>query len=343
MFTALTGDSFLCVTLFYDRRYFMQDRSVLQQLEELPYLAPYIDLIKTSIRMDVFSSLTKPLTPSELAQEKGWHEGNTAYLLGALASVGFLKKEGDAFVNAEETRKYLVKGRPEYMGDFILFVSDSEMGLPLDLENKVRNGLGELQMPQGENAVDFEAFGESLRIGQDGYRRIEFLDLIRSLPEYENIHSVLDAGCSAGLLGLTVIGDRADRTGVLLDQIPASLIEANIRSYGLEGRVKAVNGDLLTDSIGEGYDLILAIGVLSFVKQDLQGVLRKFFGALNPRGVLVCVSEGIERDTSGPWDMVMGYLPYYLRGMPFALLKNEVADAAKEAGFINAENETWKM
>lgn len=251
----------------------MQDRSVLQQLEELPYLAPYIDLIKTSIRMDVFSSLTKPLTPSELAQEKGWHEGNTAYLLGALASVGFLKKEGDAFVNAEETRKYLVKGR----------------------------------------------------------------------PEYENIHSVLDAGCSAGLLGLTVIGDRADRTGVLLDQIPASLIEANIRSYGLEGRVKAVNGDLLTDSIGEGYDLILAIGVLSFVKQDLQGVLRKFFGALNPRGVLVCVSEGIERDTSGPWDMVMGYLPYYLRGMPFALLKNEVADAAKEAGFINAENETRQM
>lgn len=321
----------------------MQDRSVLQQLEVLPYLTPYIDLIKTSIRMDVFSSLTKPVTASQLAQQKGWHEGNTAYLLGALTSIGFLKKEEAAFVNAEETQKYLVRGTPEYMGDFILFVSDSEMGMPLDLEDKVKNGPGEVQMPQGDGEVDFEAFGESLRIGQDGYRRLELLELIRSLPEYENIYSVLDAGCSAGLLGLTIIGDKAERNGVLYDQVPSSLIEANIKAYGLEKRVKAVNGNLLSDPIGEGYDLILAIGVLSFVKQDLGGVLGKFYEALNPGGILVCISEGIERDTTGPWDMVMGYLPYYLRGMPFALLKDEVADAAESAGFMIAEKQTRQM
>ncbi len=321
----------------------MQEKRVLQQLEELPYLAPYIELIKTAIRMDVFSALTKPMTAAELAQKRGWHAENTAYLLGALVSIGFLTKEGSVFVNAEETQKYLVKGKPEYMGDFVLFVSDSEMGMPLDLENKVKNGPGEIQMPQNEGDIDFEAFGQSLRLGQDGYRRLEFLDLIRTLPEYENIRSVLDAGCSAGLLGLTIIGDRPERKGVLYDQIPVALIEANIRKYGLEDRVKAANGNLLTDPIGEGYDLILAIGVLSFVKQDLQLVLRKFYKALNPGGVLVCISEGIEHDVSGPWDMVMGYLPYYLRGMPFALLKDEVADAAEKEGFIKAEKQTRRM
>ena len=321
----------------------MQDKSVLRQLEELPYLAPYIDLIKTSIRIDVFSSLTEPLTPSELAAKRGWHEGNTAYLLGALTSIGFLRKEEAAFVNADETQRFLVKGTPEYMGEFILFVSDSETGIPLDLECKVKSGPGEDQMPQSDGTVDFEAFGESLRAGQDGYRRLELLNLIRSLPEYDSIHSVLDAGCSAGLLGLTVIGDKEERTGVLYDQVPPELIEANVKAYGLEGRAKAVKGNLLTDPIGEGYDLILAIGVLSFVKQDLRGVLRKFYESLNPGGILVCISEGIEKDVTGPWDMVMGYLPYYLRGMPFALLKNEVADAAESEGFVKAEKRTLQM
>ncbi len=321
----------------------MQKKSVLQQLEELPYLMPYIDLIKTSIRMDVFSELTKPMTAAELALKRGWNEGNTSYLLGALASIGFLIKEENAFVNAQETQRYLVKGKPEYMGKFILFVSDSEVGMPLDLENKVKNGPGVMQMPQSEGEVDFEAFGDSLRLGQDGYRRLELLDLLRALPGYESIRSVFDAGCSAGLLGLTVIGDRPERKGVLYDQVPAVIIEESIRSFGLENRVKAVNGNLLTDSIGEGYDLILAIGVLSFVKQDLQGVLRKFYKALNPGGTLVCISEGIEHDTSGPWDMVMGYLPYYLRGMPFALLKDEVADAAEKEGFIKVQKQTRQM
>ncbi len=317
--------------------------NVLLQLEQLPYLAPYLDLVRTSIRMDVFSSLTVPVTPEALAVRRGWHAGNTAFLLGALTSIGFLEKDGETFVNTAETQKYLVKGKPEYMGDFILFVSNSEMGMPMDLENKVVHGPGEMQVPPGQTDVDFEAFGESLRLGQDGYRRIEFLELMRSLPGYEKIHHILDAGCSAGLLGLTLIGDRPDRKGVLFDQVPERLIETNIEKYGLQGRAAAKCGNLLTDPVGSGYDLVLAIGVLSFVKQDLTGVLRKFYDALEPGGRLICISEGIEKDITGPWDMVLGYLPYYLRGMPFALVRDEAASAATSVGFIHEEKRTMQM
>ncbi len=85
----------------------MKEKSVLRQLEELPYLMPYIDLVKSSIRMDVFSELTQPRTAAELALKRGWHEGNTAYMLGALVSIGFLRKEGSAFVDTEGPLKPL--------------------------------------------------------------------------------------------------------------------------------------------------------------------------------------------------------------------------------------------
>lgn len=44
-------------------------------------------------------------------------------------------------------------------------------------------------------------------------------------------------------------------------------------------------------------------------------------------------SEGIAPDYTGPWDMTLGYLPYYMQGMDMGVLKNEVSDAAAQIGF----------
>lgn len=44
-------------------------------------------------------------------------------------------------------------------------------------------------------------------------------------------------------------------------------------------------------------------------------------------------SEGIAPDHTGPWDMTLGYLPYYMQGMDMGVLKNEVSDAAAQMGF----------
>ena len=42
--------------------------------------------------------------------------------------------------------------------------------------------------------------------------------------------------------------------------------------------------------------------------------MKKLYKAMNPGGVLLCYSEGIERDGSGPWDMMLGWLPYNMQG-----------------------------
>ena len=61
---------------------------------------------------------------------------------------------------------------------------------------------------------------------------------------------------------------------------------------------------------------------------------------MNPGGVLLCYSEGIERDGSGPWDMMLGWLPYNMQGYDLGLKKNEIAEAAMAAGFRSAEKRT---
>ena len=152
---------------------------------------------------------------------------------------------------------------------------------------------------------------------------------------------MLDIGCNAGLLGLAVIADMPERKGVLFDKPPlCPVIEGSIAQMGLQGRALARGGDFMTDELGGGYDLILAVSVMLFAKGDLPAFLKKLYDALAPGGIVVSIGEGIQTDFSGPWDMVMGYLPYWLQGMDLAVRKGEIEAAAKEAGFRETETRT---
>ena len=57
-----------------------------------------------------------------------------------------------------------------------------------------------------------------------GLRQKELVDLVRELPENDSIHKILDVGCATGMLGLAVVGDAKDRTGVFFDRFPAQII-----------------------------------------------------------------------------------------------------------------------
>ena len=318
----------------------MNRETVWTQLTKLPFLQLYTKLVNAAMQMDVFSQLTEPVSAKDLAARMGWHEANTGYLLSGLAAIGFIEKDGALYRNSREADRYLVKGRPEYLGGFMLYYGMNEGAMPMDVAKLVAEGPQPMQQQAMDEQLDFAAMGAMLRQAQEGYRQQELLRIVRALPEDGRIQRVLDMGCATGLLGLAVIGDRPGRTGVLFDQLPAALIEESIRAAGLTGRAQAVSGNFMADGLGGGYDLILAVSVMLFAKGNMEALLKKCYDALNPGGVMLVVSEGIAADMTGPWDMVLGYLPHYFQGMDMGVMRDEVADAARRAGFSNLEKRT---
>ena len=311
--------------------------NIYEQLTALPYLTAYQQLIQGAIELDVFSNLEKPITTKELSKKMNWNEGNTFNLLKGLYSLGYLDRRGDKFCNMPETSKYLVKGKPAYMGSMLAFFCNNQ-GMSLgNVAQQVKEG--PKPQEQTQQSMDFAAYGDAMRDAQSGIRQYELLEILRSLPEYKSIHRILDLGCGAGCLGIAAIQDVSNRTGVLFDRPDMqSLIEESIELSNMQDSVSVKTGDFINDDIGGGYDLILCSSIMLFAIAGGANFFAKLKKALNPGGVVVCLNEGIEPDYSGPWDMILGYMAFNLQGMPIGVIKGQIADAAKSGGFHSVEN-----
>ena len=72
----------------------------------------------------------------------GRNEDNTRYFLDALYCLGFIWKRDGMYCNCRETDRYLVKGRPEYIGGHLAFNCAEECMGCRDIKRLVEDGPG---------------------------------------------------------------------------------------------------------------------------------------------------------------------------------------------------------
>ena len=107
----------------------------------------------------------------------------------------------------------------------------------------------------------------------------------------------------------------------------------NVRDYDISDRVSCLPRNYLTDSIGEGYDFILASMTLNLALPSFDALMSKIYAALNPGGVFVAISDGRYDEGTKPMEMVLCMLLSDLSGQSMAIKEGFIADALIKAGF----------
>jgi SAM-dependent methyltransferase len=237
--------------------------------------------LHAALRLDVFTVLGEgSRRAAAVAETIGADPRATETLLNALTAMGLIIKRGETFSNTPESRTFLVKGAPEYVGFLILHhhhlvpawsrLSDAvQGGKPVRKKRRSKREIESFLMGMFNQAM---AIAPNLALTIDLSERRHLLDLGGGPGTYAVHFCLANPGLEATVMDLSSTRPYALKT---------------IERFGLGGRIRFKAGNGLKDDLGGPYDAAWLSHLLhSLGPEECREVIKKVVSALTPGGIL---------------------------------------------------------
>ncbi len=295
------------------------------QIREIAYAFQESRVLLTAFELDIFSVLDgHMLTADEVAKKISADTRASERLMNALCGMGLLRKVKGKFYNTETASKYLVKGKPEFMGG--LFHTNNLWDTWSYLTESVITGTstkGDQNKKERENWV--ESFIAAMH-----YRGTKQAKLIAMMIDLKDVKKVLDVGGGSGAFSMGFVERKPEIHAVVFDLphvIP--ITKKYVEQAGFSDKFSYVKGNYLKDDFGSGYDLILLSAIVHINSyEENKNLIKKCAGALNPKGIIVINDFVMSEDRTEPY-----------QGALFAL--NMLVGTACGDTYTEAEMREW--
>ena len=303
--------------------------------------------LQVGLEFDVFTHLaTRPQSLSELARTLGLAERAAARLLRACAALGLVRMDNATYVNTPVVDKYLVRGRPTYIGSYVQLFDDLGYERWAHLSETLRQDrpLGGLDHPYHylddhvDEAASFLSAQHhgSASLGHALARRFDFTPF----------QCLLDLGGGAGTYTIEILRRYPQLQGVIFDFPQVCEIAAEtVRQAGLTDRVRTVAGDYERDALTSllagpnGPDVVLWSGNLhASSPAQCARILRELRSILPAHGVVLVHDYLL--DDAGPGPLIPALLALHMtlvseHGQVYS--GDELRTLFTQAGFARVE------
>jgi ubiquinone/menaquinone biosynthesis C-methylase UbiE len=252
----------------------------------------------TAFELDLFSVLGSESKSSEdTAMVLKTDSRATDRLMNALTAIGLLEKKNGKFKNIPAAEKFLVKGKPGYMGglghtvnlwnNWSNMTESVKQGTAVEVKESVND--------RGDNWLDSFIAAMHMRAKKQAPEIIGMLDL-------KDVETVLDVGGGPGTFSFAFVNAKKGLKATVFD-LPnvVPLTHKYIANEGFTGKVATATGDYMKDDLGNGYDLIFLSAVIHSNSADENKLLfSKCYKALNENGQLVLLDYAMSEDRTSP-------------------------------------------
>ena len=256
----------------------------------------------TAIELDIFTTLDNGKTAEEaaaaLSVDTGTYGGlnfgtaqSIKILLDVLTVQGLITVDGNCYRNTDETRQFLSRSGASYIGDVLLYrkrLSDICDGTEAVAETA-----------SAQSVFDFAEMARITAREIAVLRKEPLLMLIKKLDLTPQ--KVLDLGGGSGSLLIAVAETYKKCKGVLFEQKDVvSIAQGYIDTSPAKNRISIMEGNFLSDDIGEGYDFIIVSGIFPFAQTMLEPLIKKISNALQKDGVLLVYDTSFAAEKDKP-------------------------------------------
>jgi len=223
------------------------------------------------------------MTSEEVSTKVDADPRATDRLMNVLCGMGILKKVKGKFYNSDLSSKYLVEGKPEFMGN--LYHTNHLWNTWSYLTESVKKGSsfkGDQNIKEKDNWV--EAF-----IGAMHYRGVNQGKIISMMIDLTNVKKMLDVGGGSAAFSMEIVKKNLSIKATVLDLphvIP--LTKKYVSEEGLLNNFDFIEGDYLTKDFENSYDLILLSAIIHINSYEQNKMLiKKCADALNKNGMII--------------------------------------------------------
>lgn len=256
-------------------------------------------ILMTANDLDLFSEISAGRgSAEELASKLRVNRRALGILMNALVAIGLLRKENGSYTNTELSDRYLVKNRPEYLGDFVKFMSTQWKGYG-NLGEVLRNGcLSPKVAPDERDEAYVRAYIWGMdNMGKERARRVaQALDL-------SSVRTMLDVGGGAATYSIAFAKENPKLTSVVLD-LPATLEVAreNIERNGVGDRVSTRACSYWEMDYKSDFDLVWISQIIHGLgEEQVTELIRRSAAAVAPGGRLIVHDSFLAEDYASPY------------------------------------------
>jgi len=251
----------------------------------------------TAFELKIFTVLDKHMmTSDEVAQKINANQKSTGRLMNALCAMGILKKIHGKFYNTDISSKYLVEGKPDFMGN--LYHTNNLWDTWSHLTDSVIKGSSFISDKNKTEKDDWVKYF----IGAMHYRGVNQGKILAMMIDLTNVKRMLDVGGGSAAFSMEIVKKNPAINAVVLDLpyvIP--LTKKYISESGLSDKFNFIEGDYLTKDFEGKYDLILLSAIVHINNYEQNKMLiKKCADALNKNGMIIISDFVMDDDRTKP-------------------------------------------
>jgi len=252
-----------------------------------------------AVEIGVFTAISKGAgTYEEVAHAVDIHPTNAERLMVMLCAAGLLEKTQGRHSNAPDVERYLVEGKPGYMGPWITFTKPqwNEWGrLGEHLRAKNLKVMGSIETFTVADARRYHEATFSIGLGA-GRRFVRQVDLLGR-------KRIMDIGGGSGAYCIAAAKEHATLRAVVLDlPVVCEVARDFIAANGVADRVEARPCNFTRDPFPADCDVaIMASNLPMYGREMIASVISKAHDALLPGGQMHLIGEMTNDARTGPW------------------------------------------
>ena len=253
--------------------------------------------LHAAVKLDVFSTIEEgALTANAVAAKISADPRATAMLLNALAAMGLLTKSGKAFRNIEESRRFLVRSSPDYVGYMIghhhhLVAGWDRLDEAVRTGRPVRAGAS-FEDPEVRHNFLMGMFNLASMLAPQVARRVDLTGCRR----------LLDLGGGPGTYAIHFCRRYKKLEAVVFDRPETRPVaEEIITRFGLEGRIRFQGGDYRDGRLPDGCDAVWVSHILHAENPSTCAeLMAAIHAALKPGGIVLIHDFLLSESLDGP-------------------------------------------